>query len=401
MDSRSISICSLLFLPVTIEDSLMTHSPIIIFNGRLLSSSETFVKVQAEGLKSFQPYFAGARIIDGLPLPIDRTVVVNAGGIWGTAQEFLFKQTGFAPSFYQKLHMLNPKLIHAHFGVCGALALPLSKELDVPLIVTFHGFDASMTDEYALRHSLSTRVYVQRREQLKHESHLFIAVSEFIKCSLTKQGFPENRIKVHYIGIDIDKFSADASVIRQRKVLFVGRLVEKKGCEYLIKAMAKVQAHYPDIELLVIGDGPLRAELEALAKQSLQFYSFLGLQTSDQVKVWMSQTSVLVAPSVTTSDGDTEGLPMVILEAQAMGLPVISTCHAGIPEAIVDGKSGFLVQEGDWEAIAHQVEVLMNNADVWQSISHQAKQSVSTNFNLKTQISKLEDIYWNLIQKHE
>jgi glycosyltransferase involved in cell wall biosynthesis len=371
----------------------MSSPPILIFSGRLLPSSETFIKAQADGLRDFVPYFAGARVVDGLPLPEKRTVVVNSGGYLGKIREFLFKQTGYAPGFYQKLHRLDPSLIHAHFGVCGTLALPIARELKIPLIVTFHGFDASMTDEYARRNSLSTRVYLQRREQLKQEAHLFIAVSHFIKSRLVQQGFPEDRIKVHYIGIDTERFKTDPSVVRQRKVLFVGRLVEKKGCRYLIEAMAKVQAAAPDVELVIIGDGPLRLELEALADKSLKHYKFLGLQTPDQVKQWMNQAQVLVAPSITTKDGDTEGLPIVILEAQAMGLPVIGTVHAGIPEAIIDGDTGFLVQEGDRGKIAQRIELLCSSPNCWSELSYKGRQFVCSNFDLQKQTQKLEAIY--------
>lgn len=339
----------------------MTSSSILIFSGRLLPSSETFVKAQAGKLKRFTPYYVGARIVNGLSLPPEQTIVVNSGKSFGKIKEVLFKQTGFAPEFYQKLHKLKPKLIHAHFGVCGALALPIAKTINIPLIVTFHGFDASMTDEYARRNSISTRVYLQRRERLKQETSLFIAVSKFIKTRLVKKGFPEDKIQVHYIGIDLEKFQPNPSVSRERKILFVGRLVEKKGCQYLIRAMSKVQMTEPDVELVIIGDGPLRTDLEALAAQSLKSYSFLGKQSSEQVKAWMNQASLLVAPSITSKDGDTEGLPMVILEAQAMGLPVIASHHAGIPEAINDGETGFLVSEKDWVAFAEGITRLLQN----------------------------------------
>lgn len=371
----------------------MSNPSILIFSGRLLPSSETFIKAQADGLQNFVPYFAGARLIDGLPLPEDRTVVVNSGGYPGKIREFLFKQTGYAPRFYQQLHQLEPFLIHAHFGVCGTLALPIARALKIPLIVTFHGFDASMTDEYARRDSLSTRVYLQRREQLKQETHLFIAVSHFIKSRLVQQGFPEDRIKVHHIGIDTEKFRSDSSVVRQPKVLFVGRLVAKKGCHDLVKAMAKVQAAIPDVELIVIGDGPLRLELEALAAKSLKHYNFLGLQTPEEVKRWMNQAQVLVAPSITTKDGDTEGLPMVILEAQSMGLPVISTVHAGIPEAIIDGDTGFLVPEGDMNEIAQRIKLLFCNPNYWSDLSYKGREFVCSNFDLQKQTKKLEAIY--------
>lgn len=376
------------------------HTPtVLIFNGRLLLPSETFIKAQAESLKKFSPYYVGARRVVGLPLASERALVVNKGGPCGKAAEYLFKQTGLAPHLSRQLKPLKPQLIHAHFGVCGTLALPLATMLKVPLIVTFHGFDASMTDDYARRSSITTRVYLRRRDQLKHKASRFIAVSDFIKGKLVKQGFPEDKICVHYIGIDTDRFQPDPTIERRPAVLFVGRLVEKKGCEYLIRAMSAVQQQVPDAELVIIGDGPLRHQLEILAGQTLKNYRFLGLQTPDQVKTWMNQACLLAAPSVTTVDGDTEGLPMVILEAQSMELPVVSSYHAGIPEAIIDGETGFLVSERATDTLSKQILNLFLDPNLWQKFSLAGQQRIRTNFNLRRQNQLLEQIYQDVINQ--
>jgi colanic acid/amylovoran biosynthesis glycosyltransferase len=145
-------------------------------------------------------------------------------------------------------------IIHAHFGLDGVLALPLAKQLNIPLIVTFHGYYATANlgeivkknwweygqDYLSRRGQFFRELYLRKRSQLFEEADCFIAVSEFIKNKLTAQGCPENKIKVHYIGIDSDKFTPDSQINRENIVLFVGRLVEKKGCEYLIRAIAQV-----------------------------------------------------------------------------------------------------------------------------------------------------------------
>ncbi|MEN8444605.1 MAG: glycosyltransferase [Cyanobacteria bacterium J06555_13] len=379
-------------------EKLAAQKPtVVIFNGRLLRPSETFVKAQAEGLKTFTPFFAGARRVEGLALPSERTFVVNAGGLLGKGAEAVFKQTGWAPRLYDQVRSHTPQLIHAHFGVCGTLALPMAKALNIPLVVTYHGFDASMTDEYARKDSMTTRVYLRRREPLKQQATRFIAVSNFIKSRLVNQGFPEKNITVHYIGIDTDKFQPNPNVARTDTVLFVGRLVEKKGCEYLIRAMAQVQQQRPEAELVIIGDGPLRAELETLAENTLTRYKFLGLQPSEQVKAWMNKAKVFALPSVTTADGDTEGLPMVILEAQAMGLPVVSTYHAGIPEAIEPGETGFLTQERQWSELTEPILKLLSDHSQWERMGTNAQANVRNNFNLTTQVALLEEIYQHVI----
>lgn len=372
---------------------------VIFFGGRLLPPSETFIRAQGESLQQFTPYYVGSRRVKGLSLPSNRTLVVNQGGLLGTAEEGLFKLLGTAPRFYQKVRQLNPVLIHAHFGVCGALALPLARSLKIPMIVTFYGLDATMKDEYAQRASISHRVYLRRRESLKKEVKLFIAVSEFIKEKLIEQGFPSDRIVAHYYGVDTKTFQPNPDIARERVVLFVGRLAEKKGCEYLIRSMAEVQAVMPDVELVVIGDGPLRFSLEEMATKLLHRHCFLGLQPPQVVQSWMNRALLLAVPSVTAATGDSEGLPTVVIEAQAMGLPVIGSVHAGIPQAVVHGETGFLAVERDWKKLAEYILQLLKEPTLWQRFSLNGQERVRKLFDLRKQTQVLEGIYEAVLGK--
>ena len=375
----------------------MPNPKVVFFCGKLLPASETFIKAQGEGLQQFTPYYVGSRLVKGLPLPSERTLTVNQGGVVGNLEEVVFKVSGFAPKLYKQVEHLKPALIHAHFGVCGALALPLMRKLKLPMIVTFHGLDATMKDDYAKRESISTRVYLRRREALKREANLFIAVSEFIKEKLLEQGFPADKVVAHYYGVDTEKFAPDPAVPREPVVLFVGRLAEKKGCEYLIQAMAQVQEQMSDVELVIVGDGPLRENLEALAANALRRYQFLGLQPSEVVRSWMNRSLLLAVPSVTASTGDSEGLPTVVVEAQSMGLPVVGSIHAGIPQAVLHGETGFLAPERDWKTMAEYILNLLKDATLWQRCSINGQQRVRDNFNLHKQTRILEDIYRRVI----
>jgi colanic acid/amylovoran biosynthesis glycosyltransferase len=275
----------------------------------------------------------------------------------------------------------------------------LARSLKIPLIVHFRGADATVSEAYARYSSLNHWIYFRRREALKTEARLFITVSKFIKDKILEQGFPEDRIVAHYHGVDIKKFKPDPEVLRKPIVLFVGRLTEKKGCEYLIQAMARVQEQRPDIELVLIGDGPLKANLEVLAAQKLKRFQFLGVQPSAVVKDWMNCASLLVAPSITALQGDSEGLPNVVLEAQAMGLPVVSTTHAGIPEAVIHGETGFLAPERDAQSLADFSLLLLQDLDLWQHFSLKGQQHMYHNFNREIQTRSLEEIYKRIIQK--
>lgn len=371
---------------------------IVMFSSLLLPPSQTFVKAQGEELRQFTPYYVGSRRVPGLELPSDRTLVVNSGGMVGRVAEASFKLTETAPNLYRQIRQIDPVLIHAQFGLSGALVMRLARSLNLPLIVHYRGADATIRDEHARYASLNHWIYLRRRDKLKKAAQLFITVSSFIKDKLVEQGFPPEKIRVHYSGINTADFTADPDVSREPMVLFVGRLAEKKGCEYLIKAMEKVQAHRPEVELQLIGDGPLRSELEDLAAQRLKKYCFRGFQPASEVRSAMNRARILAAPSVTAAEGDSEGLPNVVVEAQSMGLPVVSTLHAGIPEGVLHGETGFLVPERTVEDLADYCLKLMNEPELWEKFSGQGQNHVRKNFDRPQQTRVLEDIYKSILE---
>jgi colanic acid/amylovoran biosynthesis glycosyltransferase len=366
---------------------------VVVYRDHLLAPSETFVLRQAEALQRFIPYYVGSRLVRGLPLPLERTLVVNQNGLLGKGSEALFKVLGLAPALTRRVRDLHPALIHAHFGPDGVTALHIARSLHIPLLVTFHGYDATVRDDYARRSFYNHRLYLRRRATLKREGKLFIAVSQFIRRKLLEQGFPSDKIVVHYIGVDTEAFQPDPAVRREPIVLFVGRLTEKKGCEYLIRAMSRVQATMPEVQLVVVGDGPLRAELEGLAARLLRRYKFVGMQPPRGVRSWMNRALLLCAPSVTASSGDSEGLPITVIEALAMGLPIVSSVHAGIPEAVIHGETGFLAAERDSEALASYILLLLKDEMLWQRISLQSRERARSVFDIHKQARTLENIY--------
>lgn len=228
---------------------------------------------------------------------------------------------------------------------------------------------------------------------LKHRCDQFIAVSQFIRDRLVERAFPKEKITVHYIGIDTRTFTPLLNVQREPLVLFVGRLVEKKGCEFLIRAMQSVQESVPGIKLVIVGDGPLRPTLEQQAATTLRQCSFVGMQTPEQVRTWMSRAALQCVPSVTAASGDSEGLPTVVLEAMATGMPVVASSSAGIPEAVAHGETGLLAPERDWRALAANIMTLLTDQGAWESMSRAGQQRVRRDFDLHKQCAKLEQIY--------
>ena len=362
----------------------------------------TFVRAQAEALTKFVPYYIGSRSFGhgGLKLPQERTLVINRHGTdVGKILEIPFKVLGYDPIFFHTAEQLHPVLVHAHFGEGAAMALPLVKRLGVPLIVTFHGCDATVRQKDICKPHYTMRLYWRKMESIKRRATLFIAVSEFIRDSLLAQGYPPDRILVHYIGVDTEFFRPDPSSIRHPVVLFVARLEEKKGCDYAIRAMELVQQDVPEWEFVVIGDGNLRSELEREARKRLRLVRFLGMQPQTVVREWMNRASIFCVPSIVARDGDAEGFGLVFAEAQAMGLPVVSFRSGGVPEAVAHSETGFLAAEKDWGAIANYIRLLIGRPDLWRCMSETGRRRVTDHFNLRLQTRKLESLYLAELEK--
>jgi colanic acid/amylovoran biosynthesis glycosyltransferase len=369
---------------------------VLVYAEPLLAPSMTFVRSQGESLKSFLPYYISPRFVDdGLPLPEDRIMTIHRQrSKLSRIIELPFKAFGVAPLFVRRLRRLNPVLLHAHFGPMGLRALPLARALDVPLLVTFHGYDATIPDELALQSTyFAHRNYVKHRKKLEQGVVSLLAVSHFVRDHLIRQGFTPDKISIHYIGVDTRLFSPDPAITREPIVLFVGRLEEVKGCDYLIRAMARVQPAFPAAQLVIIGDGPKKDELERMAKESRIKAKFLGFKPQEDVRYWMNRACIFAAPSVRTSSGSEEGCGLVLLEAQAMGLPVVSFSSGGIPEIVSHGETGFLSAERDHEGLSENIITLLTNETLRKRIGQGARARVKRLFDLQTQTQALEAIY--------
>jgi len=282
-------------------------------------------------------------------------------------------------------------LIHAHYGPSGLCILPLAKKLDIPLITTFHGNDASAM--------LRKRPYVKALKELFTNSYM-VTVSNFLRERLIKLGASEDRIFCHYIGTDLNKFQyTEHKSIHQiakenKKITFlqVSNFVEKKGHKYSIEAFNNFLKVYPNSEFLIAGDGGLRSEIENQVKDLgiENSVKFLGAITPKQVSEYMSQCNVFLHHSVTASNGSEEGIPTVIMEAMACGIPVVSSKHAGIPELISD-DCGYIIGEGDVEKYSAVLKSLLTEDTLLKSTN--AKQRVYEYFDIHKQNKKLIDLY--------
>jgi glycosyltransferase involved in cell wall biosynthesis len=371
---------------------------VLIYRNELLPASETFIAAQAGAMRRYDPWFAGLkRVENGIELNETRVAVVaETASLKGKLVRRIYTSTGYAPRWHRRLRSLQPALIHAHFGVDGCIALPLQKKLCAPLVVTLHGYDVTSSDQ-SLSATVFGRVYLTRREELWCRASLFVCVSEHIHQTALQRGFPEDKLWVHCIGIDLSE--PPPSRERENVVLFVGRLVEKKGCAHLIRAIASVNGELADTQLVVIGDGPLRAGLEHEARQRLPKAVFLGARPTIEVRNWMRRARMLAAPSVVAKNGDTEGLPTVLCEAQAMGLPVAAFRGPGVLEAVVDGETAILVDPADDEALGTAILRLLQDTQLQTRLAAAGRRRAEKYFDLRKQTGLLEDKYDEVLRR--
>jgi len=286
-------------------------------------------------------------------------------------------------------------IVHCHFGPNGVLGVLLRDigAVNGKVVTTFHGYDMS---GYIVKKG--TNIY----NFLFEKGDVFLPISEYWKKKLIELGCEEDKIIVHRMGIDLDKFSLKLSKENKSgivKLITVARLVKKKGIEYGVRAVAKIIKKYPNIKYSIVGDGPLRNMLEDLiielgAKGKI---NLLGPKKQDEIIKLMQNSDILLAPSVTTEEGDQEGIPVVLMEAQATGLPVISTYHTGIPEVVLDGKSGFLVPERDVDALAEKLEYLIEHPEIWPDMGKAGRKFIEERYDINKLNKRLVEIYCALL----
>lgn len=365
---------------------------VLIYRSDLLPVSETFILEQAEALRQFQPIYAGLRHAPSSLAPAHRSIILTSSSTpFSSGRALFYKFTGYGRTFESEIAKVQPVLCHAHFAIDGATVMPLIRHLNIPLIVSLHGYDVTSSDQ-SLRKNAAGALYLMRRRELWKRTHVFICVSEFIYKKAVEAGFPEKKLRMHYTGVNCNSFSRTNDP-RSKNILFTGRLVEKKGCRYLLDAVAEVRRTIPEISLTVIGDGPLRGSLESQAKRLKLNIRFMGVLPASEVRRYMALASIFCVPSVQAENGDSEGFGMVFAEAQAMGTPVVSSIHGGIPEAVEDGVTGLLVPERDTRALASAINQLLGNAALWDQFSVRGSDRIGRQFCLERQTHALEAIY--------
>lgn len=363
---------------------------VVIFRKRLLPYSETFIADQGHRLSRYRPLYCGfRRDPSGLALLGDAPrALLDDTSPRATLDKLRFRLgLGGARAWLETIRAHRPALVHAHFLADGIDAARLGRLLALPTVTTLHGHDIS---KHPAGGSRATRTLFDRAGRV-------IAVSHFIAREALARGCPESKLRQHYIGIDLDKFSLPRREVDTPSLLFVGRLVEKKGCTYLLQAMEALRDRVADLSLRIIGDGILKPALEREAAERKLAVEFVGSVAPETVRDELARCWLFVAPSVTATDGDVEGLGMVFLEAQALEVPVVSFASGGVVEAVVDGETGLLCAEKDVAALADNIAQLLENTALRHQMGQRGRARVEAQFDIRKQCALLEQIYDEII----
>ncbi len=275
-------------------------------------------------------------------------------------------------------------VVLAEYGHVAQVYLSVIVEMNLPLIVHFHGYDASK------------RTLIQKNnnyKQIFEYATFVVAVSKKMHADLLEMGCPEDKVIYNVYGPN-DIFYAINPTFTKQQFVSVGRFVDKKAPYYLILSLLEVVEQFPEVKLIMGGDGDLLETCKNLSR----FYKldknmeFRGIIKPEEFRGLLQGSLAFVQHSITSIDGNTEGTPLTVLEASAAGVPVLSTKHAGIPDVIKDGETGLLVDEHDVSGMANYMIELLKEPSRAKEMGQKGKENIRKNFNLNRHIETLDDL---------
>ena len=281
-------------------------------------------------------------------------------------------------------------IIHCHFGPNGIVGEYL-KAISIrgKYITSFHGYDVNI---------YPTRVGENVYKDLFEKGDVFICNTNFTRERLIELGCNEKKIIILPVGLRIGRFKFSVRRVQEKepiKILTVARLVEEKGHRYAIEAVSELIRKHTNLQYIIAGDGPVKSELDDLvSKLGIgRHVKFLGAVDQNEALELYQQAHIFILPGVIGRNGGTEGQGLVLQEAQAVGLPVISTSIGGIPEGVLDGKSGFLVPERDVDALTERLQYLIEHPELWPELGRCGRKFVEEKYDIEVLNSKLVSIY--------
>jgi len=287
----------------------------------------------------------------------------------------------------------NIDVVFTEYGTVGSMVTEACQLADVPLVIHYHGAD--------VHHHKTVNEYLPFYKKAFGYSSAFISVSKDMIGDLIKLGAPAEKIHLASCGVDVTKFPKLDISKTGKEFLFIGRFVEKKSPTSVVKAFKLVVEKHPDARLTMVGQGPLfdetRELIESLSLQNV--ISLVGVLKTDEIKELLNKSRVFVQHSVTAKDGDKEGTPVTILEAGSSGLAIVSTQHAGIKEAVINGETGYLVPEHDIQGMADYMIKFAADVDLAAQMGAKEAEHIRRHYDINDRIKTLTAILKQAIKK--
>ncbi len=309
---------------------------------------------------------------------------------------------GFVRKYFQKIYftqytaalkkfLIKNKIevVLAEYGITSVNISIACNELNIPFVAHFHGFDAyeyktiqKYHDEYLLMSTTAKKIVV---------------VSEDMKQALINLGIDSKKIINNPYGVELEKYQQAFPEKNKNIIISVGRFTAKKAPQLVIRSFFEVKKHIQDAELWMIGGGELLEECKLLINELglNDSIKLLGVKTPNEISTYLKQARIFVQHSLRPITGDSEGTPNTVLEASATGLPIVSTKHAGIKEAVIHGQTGYLVDEGDYQKMASILIDLIHDDERVKVLGANARLHVEKNYNIVNRINALKEIIEN------
>ncbi len=365
-----------------------------LLNG-YLPRTETFIWQILRKSRRFSPLILADKWenLDSFPLPSGEFLHLKSSRpLWprlGARLLGTYAQVHY-PDGLEALGQRDVAVCHAHNGFRAIVTRDFTAALGKPLLVNFYGSDIS--DRTFLRRAKSGY------EKIFHQARFLLVEGQAMRRRLLELGAPEEKIRIQRIAIDPLEYpfrERDWDGLREIRLLFIGRLVGKKGLAVGLQALAYTKLDFP-WKLTVIGDGPLRTHLEqqTAALGLRDRVTFAGYRSLSEIRSAIQDHDLLFQPSRTAADGDSEGgAPTVILEAQACGLPVVSTLHDDIPNVTVPGQSAWLAPQGDADALAYVLRQAVEESPRWGQMGRTGRAKIESDHDVNREILALENLY--------
>jgi len=353
---------------------------------------ENFIYEETENLRKYNSFYFCGRILQSN----EKLKTVYYQPFEKLSSEWPRFEKKYLPIYEEGINLFsefikskNIKLLHAQFAAEALFFYKLIKKSDLPLIVSIRGYDL-FTDK--IRFSLPSLFFITSK---------FIMKSENMKKELIKLGCNPSKVEVVYGGVNVNKIPFKPRKINKNelRIISAGRFVEKKGFDITLKSFKEILKAHPDAKLTLIGEGELKSKLENLIKS-------LNIDPSVDIKPCLTHKDfikelynhdIFILLSKTARNGDKEGIPNVLKEAMASGMPAISTKHSGIPELIKDGITGYLVKENDYKATSTKINDILTNPNKTFEICLNARFWIEKKFNSLNSIPETESIYDNVL----